>query len=202
MTVVHASLGDFIPIHWLLWRNYYGICYYSSSLQLVRYLSASFIIRWFCTDTLTLVKELLCNLLTCYISTIHVSAGEAIQWITSRAASGCKRTSRQAGCTEAEWRPGHQYGLCGTQVTYPRPRWTHLPGSHCAANRGKCGCDSLSVFLVQVQLRTEVLRTPSSTPLRFELIASRSWHWDACSNHLAINDFSLPICLYCPANAV
>ena len=49
------------------------------------------------------------------------------------------------------------------------------------------------VFLDQVQLRTEVLRTPSSTRLGFKLMTSRSWlyiscHWDACSNHLAISD--------------
>ena len=39
--------------------------------------------------------------------------------------------------------------------------------------------------LVQVRLRTEVLRTPSSTRAGFELMISRSWqyiscHWDAC----------------------
>ena len=39
--------------------------------------------------------------------------------------------------------------------------------------------------LVQVQLRTEVLRTPSSNRAGFELMISRSWkyiscHWDAC----------------------
>ena len=48
-------------------------------------------------------------------------------------------------------------------------------------------------FFVQVRLRTEVLRTPSSIRARFELMTSRSWqyipcHWDACSNHLAISD--------------
>ena len=52
------------------------------------------------------------------------------------------------------------------------------------------------IFLVQVQLRTEVLCTPSSTRSGFELMTSRSWqyipcHWDACSNHSAITDFSL-----------
>ena len=50
------------------------------------------------------------------------------------------------------------------------------------------------LFLVQVRLRTEVLRTPNSTWLGFELLTSRSWqyipcHWDACSNHSSINDF-------------
>ena len=49
-------------------------------------------------------------------------------------------------------------------------------------------------FLDQVWLRTEVLRTPSSTRPGFELMTSRSWqnvsyHWDACSNHSAISDF-------------
>ena len=43
-------------------------------------------------------------------------------------------------------------------------------------------------------ISTEVLHTPSSTRLRFELMTSRYWqyascHWDACSNHLAISDF-------------
>ena len=33
------------------------------------------------------------------------------------------------------------------------------------------------IFVVQVWLRTEVLRTPSSTRLRFELITSRSWQY-------------------------
>ena len=42
---------------------------------------------------------------------------------------------------------------------------------------------------------TEVLCTPSSTRPGFELMTSISWqyiscHWQACSNHLAINDFS------------
>ena len=58
------------------------------------------------------------------------------------------------------------------------------------------------LFLVQVQLRTEVLHTPSSTRLGFELMISRSWwyfflkwwyiscHWDACSNHSAISDLT------------
>ena len=37
--------------------------------------------------------------------------------------------------------------------------------------------------------------TPSSTQPGFELMTSRSWehiscHWDACSNHLAISDFT------------
>ena len=50
--------------------------------------------------------------------------------------------------------------------------------------------------LVQVQLRTEGLCTPSSTQLGFELMTSRPWqyilcHWDACSNHLAISDCTL-----------
>ena len=50
-----------------------------------------------------------------------------------------------------------------------------------------------NIFLVQVRLRTEVLRTLSLTRLGFKLMTSRSWqyipcHWDACSNHLAISD--------------
>ena len=50
------------------------------------------------------------------------------------------------------------------------------------------------VRVVVLRLRTEVLRTPSSTQLDFDLMISRSWqyiscHWDACSNHSAINDF-------------
>ena len=49
--------------------------------------------------------------------------------------------------------------------------------------------------LLQVQFRTEVLRSPSSTRAGFELMTSRSWQyipcqWDSCSNHLAISDFS------------
>ena len=49
------------------------------------------------------------------------------------------------------------------------------------------------IYLVQVRIRTEVLRTPSSTQVGFELMTSWSWqyiscHWDACSNHLAISD--------------
>ena len=52
--------------------------------------------------------------------------------------------------------------------------------------------------LVQVQLRTEVLRTPSSIWLGFELMTSRSWQyiscpWDACSNHSAISDFHFTV---------
>ena len=52
----------------------------------------------------------------------------------------------------------------------------------------------LQMFLVQVRLRAEVLRNPSSTRPRFELMTSRLWqyiscHWDACSNHSAISDF-------------
>ena len=44
-------------------------------------------------------------------------------------------------------------------------------------------------------LRTEVLCTPSSIWMGFKLMTSRSWqyiscHWDACSNHSAISDFS------------
>ena len=54
------------------------------------------------------------------------------------------------------------------------------------------------IFLVQVQHRTEVLCTPSSTQLGCELMTSRSWqyndcsHWDACSNHSAFSDFGRP----------
>ena len=52
------------------------------------------------------------------------------------------------------------------------------------------------IFLDQVRLRTEVLRTPNSTRTVFELMASRSWQyisclWDACSNHLAISDIKI-----------
>ena len=57
------------------------------------------------------------------------------------------------------------------------------------------------IFLLQVRLRTEVPRTPSSTRLGFELMTSRSWqysscHWDACSNHSGmrgchVNDYLL-----------
>ena len=44
------------------------------------------------------------------------------------------------------------------------------------------------ICLVQVQLSTEVPRTPSSAQSGLELMTSRSWqyissHWDACSNH-------------------
>ena len=51
------------------------------------------------------------------------------------------------------------------------------------------------VSLVQVRLRTEVLRTPRSTRPGFKLMTSRSWqyiscHWDSCSNHLAFSDLS------------
>ena len=51
------------------------------------------------------------------------------------------------------------------------------------------------ICLVQVRLRTEVLRSSSSTRPGFELMTSRLWqyiscHWDACSNHLAISDFT------------
>ena len=49
------------------------------------------------------------------------------------------------------------------------------------------------VFFDQLRLRTEVLRTSSSTRPGFKLMTSRSWqhityHWDACSNHLVISD--------------
>ena len=42
----------------------------------------------------------------------------------------------------------------------------------------------------------EVLTAPSSTRLGFELMTSRSWqyisyHWEACSNHLAISDLKM-----------
>ena len=51
------------------------------------------------------------------------------------------------------------------------------------------------LFFVTVRLRIEVLSTPSLTRPGFELMTSRSWqhtscHWDTCSNHLAISDFS------------
>ena len=36
------------------------------------------------------------------------------------------------------------------------------------------------IFLVQVQLRTEVPRTPSSTRRRFKLMTSRSWQYILC----------------------
>ena len=55
-----------------------------------------------------------------------------------------------------------------------------------------------NIFMVQVRLRTEVPRTPSSTRPEFELMTSRSWeysscHWDVpvwirLSNKLAICD--------------
>ena len=50
------------------------------------------------------------------------------------------------------------------------------------------------LYLVQVQLRTEVLHIPSSPQLGFERMTSISWeylscHWDAYSNHSAISDF-------------
>ena len=54
---------------------------------------------------------------------------------------------------------------------------------------------SISGF-VQVRLRTEVLRTPSSTWAGFELMTSRSWqfiscHWGACCSRLAISIYIL-----------
>ena len=57
----------------------------------------------------------------------------------------------------------------------------------------------LFIFLVQVRLRTEVIRTPSLTQSGFELMTSRSWqyipcHWDACSNHSATSDFLQILC--------
>ena len=53
---------------------------------------------------------------------------------------------------------------------------------------------SLKIFLVQVRLRTEVLRIPSSTRPGFEPMTFRSWqyipcHWDACSNSSAVSQF-------------
>ena len=62
-----------------------------------------------------------------------------------------------------------------------------------------CSQPSLSLInLVQVWLRTEVLRTPSSTRAGFKLMTSRSWqyiscHWNVCPNHLAISDFRLTL---------
>ena len=52
--------------------------------------------------------------------------------------------------------------------------------------------------LVQVRLRAEVPRTPSSAWAGLELMTSSSWqyiscHWEACYNHLAISD-----CPYMP----
>ena len=49
-------------------------------------------------------------------------------------------------------------------------------------------------FFVQIRLRTDVLRIPSSIERGFELMTSKSWrciscHWDSCSNHSAISDF-------------
>ena len=49
------------------------------------------------------------------------------------------------------------------------------------------------IYLVQVQLRTEVLSTPSSTWSVFKIMTYWSWqyiscHWDTCSNHLAISN--------------
>ena len=54
-------------------------------------------------------------------------------------------------------------------------------------------------FLVQVWLRAELLCTLSSTQPGFKLMTSRSWqniscHLDTYSNHLAISDFTSPIC--------
>ena len=52
-----------------------------------------------------------------------------------------------------------------------------------------------------LRLKAEVLCTPNSTWLRFELMTSRSWeyfscHWDTCSNHSAIRDFHRYALLY------
>ena len=58
-----------------------------------------------------------------------------------------------------------------------------------------CCCSVM--FSVQVRLRTEVLRTPSSTQLGFKLIiTSRSWRYiwcppDTCFNHSAISELPL-----------
>ena len=55
------------------------------------------------------------------------------------------------------------------------------------------------LFLVLVQLRTQVLCTRSSTRLEFKLMTSISWqyiscHWDACSNNRAISDLKEIYC--------
>ena len=54
--------------------------------------------------------------------------------------------------------------------------------------------------LVQIQLRTEVLCTPSLTRPGFELMTSRSWqyilcHRDTCSDHSAISDIFISVCM-------
>ena len=54
---------------------------------------------------------------------------------------------------------------------------------------------TFGIYMVKVRLRTEVLRTSSSTQPGFELMTSRSWyhiscHWDSCSNHSAISDLA------------
>ena len=51
------------------------------------------------------------------------------------------------------------------------------------------------IFLIQIRLRAEVQCTPSSTRPGFKLMTFRSLqyiscHWDTCSNHLVISDFS------------
>ena len=71
-----------------------------------------------------------------------------------------------------------------------------LSNLHAYLKRVSCRSDKITktFFSVQVQLRSEVLCTPSSTQLGFKLMTSRSWqyiscHGDAYSNHSAISDF-------------
>ena len=84
-----------------------------------------------------------------------------------------------------------QKGYVYDTITWRKIGYISFFRSLCAL---KDNCSYL-LCLVQVQLRTEVLRTPSLTRLGFNLTTtSRSWqyiscHWDACSNHLAISDF-------------
>ena len=59
---------------------------------------------------------------------------------------------------------------------------------------------STYIFLVQVPLRTEIPRTPSSIWPGFELMISRSWQYilyqrHACSNHSATSDFKRNVLL-------
>ena len=82
----------------------------------------------------------------------------------------------------------------GFELTTSRP-WQYISCHWPTCSNHSVISDYKKIFFVQVQLKKEVLRTPSSTQPRFKLITSRSWqyiscHWelDVCSNHSAISD--------------
>ena len=136
------------------------------------------------------------------LSGLPVNTLNTVQWMKARGLTACEFSTMNAVHWINDWALSRNGGKKADYFS----SWQTLKFS-CVCTVPSTGVEpsdflllhpSKALCFVQVRLRTEVLHTPSSTQVGFELMTSRSWqyiscHWDPWSNHSAISDFSLLI---------